>query len=184
VQSGISLRFAGTYRHHLQDQRVVCCHACCWLLVLQFDLEDEILRGYTHTFRKTVGSPPLGHRFFHLTWWDDVGVGHYVTRVPTVHSAQWCSMRSQQTSLHWTIQTGSVTYRTNGWSYTSPPLVGYGLEGRGGRSSTPGRGNIIFPLHVMQTGSEANPASYPLGTVGCFLVVKAAGPWSWPLTSN
>jgi len=33
------------------------------------------------------------------------------------------------------------------------------------------------------TGSGAHPASYPMGTGGSFLGGKAAGSWSWPLTS-
>jgi hypothetical protein len=39
-------------------------------------------------------------------------------------------------------------------------------------------------LHVVQTGSGAHTASYPLGAGGYFPGGKAAGPWSWPLPSN
>jgi hypothetical protein len=38
-------------------------------------------------------------------------------------------------------------------------------------------------LHVVQTGSEAHPASYPIGTGGSFPGGKAAGAWSWALTN-
>jgi hypothetical protein len=42
-----------------------------------------------------------------------------------------------------------------------------------------------FPLlHVVQTGSWAHPASYPMDTEGSFPRGKAAGSWSWSLTSN
>jgi hypothetical protein len=51
-----------------------------------------------------------------------------------------------------------------------------------GRSSSP-RGVKNF-LHVVQTGSEAHPASYPMGTEGSFSGNKAAGAWNWPLTYN
>jgi hypothetical protein len=34
-------------------------------------------------------------------------------------------------------------------------------------------------LQVFQTSSEAHPTSYPMGTGG-----KAAGVWSWPVTSS
>jgi hypothetical protein len=45
-----------------------------------------------------------------------------------------------------------------------------------------GAGN--FSLHRrVQNGSEAHPASYPMGTVDSFPGNKAAGAWSWPLTS-
>jgi len=41
-----------------------------------------------------------------------------------------------------------------------------------------------FSLHrPVQTGSEAHPASYPMGTRGSFPGNKAAGAWSWSLTS-
>jgi hypothetical protein len=39
-------------------------------------------------------------------------------------------------------------------------------------------------LHVFQTGSGAHPASYPMATEGSFRGGKAAGAWSWPLTSS
>jgi hypothetical protein len=42
----------------------------------------------------------------------------------------------------------------------------------------------FFPLHLVQIGSGAHPASYLKGTRGCLPGVKAARPWSWPLTSN
>jgi len=42
----------------------------------------------------------------------------------------------------------------------------------------------IFSLcHRAQTGSGAHPASYPMGAGDCFPRGKAAGAWSWPLSS-
>jgi hypothetical protein len=38
-------------------------------------------------------------------------------------------------------------------------------------------------LHSIQTGSGARTASYPMGNGDSFPVDKAAGAWSWPLTS-
>jgi len=35
----------------------------------------------------------------------------------------------------------------------------------------------------VQNGSEAHPASYPMGSRSSFPVGKAAGTWSWPITS-
>jgi len=40
-----------------------------------------------------------------------------------------------------------------------------------------------FSLHRFQNGSGAHPASYPIRNRGSFPVDKAAGTWSWPLTS-
>jgi hypothetical protein len=37
--------------------------------------------------------------------------------------------------------------------------------------------------HRVQTGSGVHPTSYPMGTRGSFPEDKAAGVWSWPLTS-
>jgi hypothetical protein len=46
------------------------------------------------------------------------------------------------------------------------------------------KGQQFSLLHVVQTGSEAHPASYPTGTGGSFPASKADGAWNWPLTSN
>jgi len=37
--------------------------------------------------------------------------------------------------------------------------------------------------HRIQTGSRTHSASYLMGTGGSFSGGKAAGAWSWPLTS-
>jgi hypothetical protein len=42
-----------------------------------------------------------------------------------------------------------------------------------------GAGNSSL-WHSVQTGSEAHPASYPMGTGGSFPGGKAARAWSWP----
>jgi len=43
------------------------------------------------------------------------------------------------------------------------------------------RNVIIYTLD--QTGSGVHPASYPMGTKGCFPCDKETRSWSWPLTS-
>jgi hypothetical protein len=45
-------------------------------------------------------------------------------------------------------------------------------------------GSRIFFLHIIQTGSVAHPASFPVDTGVSFPGGKAARGWSWPLTSN
>jgi hypothetical protein len=50
------------------------------------------------------------------------------------------------------------------------------------RGASPIRGKISA-LHVVQTGSGADPGSCPLGT-GDFFSGKSAGAWSLPLTTN
>jgi len=51
-------------------------------------------------------------------------------------------------------------------------------------SSIPDGGWESFPHHRVQTGPEAHPASYPMSTRWSFLVSKATGTRSWPLTSK
>jgi hypothetical protein len=46
-----------------------------------------------------------------------------------------------------------------------------------------GAGNFSLH-HRVQTGCGAHPASYPMDTRGSFPGGKAAGAWSWPLTSR
>jgi hypothetical protein len=60
--------------------------------------------------------------------------------------------------------------------------TGYGLDDRVVDISSPGR--VKNFLHVVQTGSGVHPTSYPMATSDCFPGGKAAGPWSWPLTSS
>jgi hypothetical protein len=61
--------------------------------------------------------------------------------------------------------------------------LSYGLNDRGSRVRFPaGAGNFSLH-HRVQNGSGAHPSSYQIGTRGSFLGDKAAGAWSWPLTS-
>jgi hypothetical protein len=61
--------------------------------------------------------------------------------------------------------------------------LGYGLEDRGSRARLPAGAGNLFLHHRVQNVSEAHPPSYPMGTRGPFPRGKAAGAWSWPLTS-
>jgi hypothetical protein len=61
--------------------------------------------------------------------------------------------------------------------------LGYRQDDWGSRVRFPaGAGNFSLH-HRVKNGSEAHPASYPMGTTGSFPGDKAAGAWSWPLTS-
>jgi hypothetical protein len=51
--------------------------------------------------------------------------------------------------------------------------TGHGLDNQGFGVRVP-VGQEFSLLHVVQTGSEANPASYPMGTGGSFPGGKAA----------
>jgi hypothetical protein len=53
------------------------------------------------------------------------------------------------------------------WLATGWTIEGSKFESR--------QGQEFFLLHVVQTGSGAHPASYPMGTGGCFLGVKRQG---------
>jgi hypothetical protein len=54
------------------------------------------------------------------------------------------------------------------------------LEGRG---SVPGRGKGFLYTPQRPDRLWGHPVSYPMGTGGSFPEGKAAGVWSWPLTS-
>jgi hypothetical protein len=53
-------------------------------------------------------------------------------------------------------------------------VTDYGLVGQGVRVRIPVEGSY-FPLHIVQTGSGAHRASYPMDTGGSFPLGKAAG---------
>jgi hypothetical protein len=59
----------------------------------------------------------------------------------------------------------------------------YGLDDRMIGIRLPGGTGNFSLRHRVQTGSEAHPASYPMGTWGSFPGGKTAGAWRWPLTS-
>jgi hypothetical protein len=60
------------------------------------------------------------------------------------------------------------------WDGAVGIAAGYGLDGRGVGVPVP-VGATFYPLQVVQTGSGANPDSYPKGTGGSFHGGKAAG---------
>jgi hypothetical protein len=62
-------------------------------------------------------------------------------------------------------------------------VLGYGLDDGGSRVRFPAGAGDFSLHHRVQNGSGAHPASYPMGTRGSFPGGKAAGAWSWPLTS-
>jgi hypothetical protein len=61
--------------------------------------------------------------------------------------------------------------------------LGYRLDDRGSRVRFPAGVGNFSPHYRVQNGSEAHPASYPMGTRGSFPGGKAAGARNWPLTS-
>jgi hypothetical protein len=61
--------------------------------------------------------------------------------------------------------------------------LGYRLDDRGSRVRFPAEAGNFSLHHRVQNGSGAHPASYPMDNWGSFLGGKAAGAWSWPLTS-
>jgi hypothetical protein len=61
--------------------------------------------------------------------------------------------------------------------------LGYWLDDRGCRVRFPAGARNFSLHHRVQNGPEAHPDSYPMGNRGSFPGGKAAGAWSWPLTS-
>jgi hypothetical protein len=69
----------------------------------------------------------------------------------------------------------NVTIRCKSRDSSVGIALGYGLDDRGSRDRFPaGAGNFSLH-HRVQNGSGAHPASYPMGTRGCFLRVKRPG---------
>jgi hypothetical protein len=57
-----------------------------------------------------------------------------------------------------------------------PPIaLGYGLDDRDSRVRFPARAGNLSLHHLVQNGSGAHPASYPMGTEGSFPGGKSAG---------
>jgi hypothetical protein len=61
--------------------------------------------------------------------------------------------------------------------------TGYGLDDWGVEVESR-KDQEFSRLQSVHTGSGAHPTSYPMGTGGSFPGGKAAGAWSWPLTSS
>jgi hypothetical protein len=61
--------------------------------------------------------------------------------------------------------------------------LSYGLDVWGSRVQFPVEAGNFSLHHRIQNGSGAHPASYPMDTKESFPGGKAAGAWSWPLTS-
>jgi hypothetical protein len=61
--------------------------------------------------------------------------------------------------------------------------LGYGLDDRGSRVRFQAGAENFSLHHRVQNGPGAHSASYPRGTRGIFPGGKAAGAWSWPLTT-
>jgi len=58
-----------------------------------------------------------------------------------------------------------------------------GLRARWSEVRVPVGVRNVSHHHRAPTGSGAHPTSFTIGTRGSFPAVKAAGVWSWPLTS-
>jgi aryl-phospho-beta-D-glucosidase BglC (GH1 family) len=74
------------------------------------------------------------------------------------------------------------------WSYKSRDssvriATGYGLDARVSTVRFPAGDRNFSLRHRIQIDSGAHPVSYPMGTGGTFPLDKAAGPWSWLITS-
>jgi hypothetical protein len=73
----------------------------------------------------------------------------------------------------------TVCWIREGQHIPCPPSVGialgYGLDDRGSRVRFPAGAGSFSLQHCVRTRSGAHPSSYPMGTRGSFLGVKAAG---------
>jgi hypothetical protein len=81
-----------------------------------------------------------------------------------------------------TIMSSWITWWVS-FTCTAQSALGYGLDDRGSRVRFSAGAGSFSLHHRVQNCSGAHPASCPMRTRGSFLGDKAAGAWSWPLTS-
>jgi hypothetical protein len=74
-----------------------------------------------------------------------------------------------------------LSLRSQEARWLSGVALGYGLDDRGFETGKGARNFCL--LHRVQTGSGAHPTSYPMSNRVSFPGGKAAGAWSWLLTS-
>jgi hypothetical protein len=96
----------------------------------------------------------------------------------TVYSVMYWFM---QRNMHVTAHSFACLQERGAWVAQC-----YSAELRAGWKGVrvPARAENFSLHHRVQTGSEAHPACYPMGTRGSFPGGKAAGAWSWPLTPS
>jgi hypothetical protein len=80
-------------------------------------------------------------------------------------------------------QSGAELVISKGRNSSVGIMLGYGLDDRSSRVPSGGGAGNFSLHHRVRNGSGTHPVSYPMGTRGSFPGGKAAGAWSWPLTS-
>jgi hypothetical protein len=139
----------------------------------------------------------------HVVLWQDTNVteGRAVSIFTVKMKTSWTTLRGVTSSedldlnLHrrdnlkarniWEARPNLLTKQVKSKSHDGSVGIApcYGLDDRDSRVRFPaGAGNFSLH-HRVQPGSGAHPVSYPMGTRGSFPGSKAAGAWSWPLTS-
>jgi hypothetical protein len=105
----------------------------------------------------------------------------------------WCSIHSMgpRCFKSHTVATGHMV--SNTWMhgsvyvrkcyYQSVLWLGYRPDDWGSIPGRGGEGIFLLATTFRPALGPAHPASYPVGTRGCFCRVKVARMWSWPLTS-
>jgi hypothetical protein len=138
---------------------------------------DQFGFGFQTSFQITCRSSRLSN----VSMW--LGFKH-VTQLPTRRTWAFCLT----VSIPWV--TFSVIldpicpwflFRIRG---SSVSIVSRLQAWRPGFNSHRGSGGIFSLRHLIETGSGAHPASYPMDTGAAFRGGIAAGAWRWPLTSS
>jgi hypothetical protein len=116
----------------------------------------------------------------------------HVKRMQIKNKAEIDCSRKQRTAVEDTVRQLRqewVNTRYNSSLITSPFYIGYFQLSRysdglwaGWPGFDPGRGRDPSPYNIVQIGSGAHPAPYPMGIGGAFPGGKAAWAWSWPPT--
>jgi hypothetical protein len=134
-------------------------------------------RRYWNSKLETIGLRASGFEILHLIKIiNTYGITRHVTGIKTYIFSEKFAFLKLFTIKPKQLRKASPRIRAG-------IALSYGLDHRGSRVRFPaGAGNFSLH-HCIQNGPGAHPASYPMSTRDSFPGSKAAGAWSWPLTS-
>jgi hypothetical protein len=114
--------------------------------------------------------------YFHMNM---LQLSHYFLSSREISSI---TIRETIIPIFWNTMKSSHT-RLIAWEYFTLWSHHNDLKSYGSRVRFTARAGNFTLNHSVQNGPAAQPASYTIGTSGSFPGSKAAGLWSWPLTS-
>jgi hypothetical protein len=172
-----------TFEACIKCSSAVSCHADyehVWAVANGRTQRDRhCLWRLIKAFRRVIGYTAIYNVRPHFR---DEALHYWLYLTPTVNVNVSLGVTVLWHSANKALYSGSTKFEYSRDSSVGIAL-GYGLENRDSRVRfLTGAGNFSLH-HRVQNGSGVHPASYPMGTRGSSPGDKAAGAWSWPLTS-